>query len=56
MQLQHSMGIPGLLGMILLLVWAIGWALFGMHEFPWHLLVPIGIGLSLAQVVRRVAG
>lgn len=56
MRLQHSMGVPGLLGLILLLVWAIGWIVFGLHEFPWHLLVPVGIALSLAQVVRRVAG
>lgn len=56
MRLQHSIGIPGLLGLIILLVWAIGWIVFGFHEAPYHLLVPIGVALSLAQVVRRVSG
>ena len=48
-------GILGALGVLILLVWAIGFLVLGFHEGFFHLLVPLGIVLIAAQMVRRVA-
>ena len=50
---RQTLGIPGLLGTILLLVWAIGFLVLGVHGL-FHVLVPIAGVLILAQGVRRV--
>jgi hypothetical protein len=52
--MRQTVGIPGLLGIIILVVWAIGWIFLGFHEHFYHALVPVGIILLLSQVVRRV--
>ena len=52
--MRDTVGVPGLLGLVILVVWAVGWILLGMHEWPWHVLFPIGVVLLLVQVVRRV--
>lgn len=49
-----TIGIPGLLGALLLLVWAIGWTFFGVHDAAFHTLVLVGAGLCIVQGVRRV--
>ena len=49
-----TLGIPGAVGALLLLVWLVGWAVFGAHDRGWHLLVPVGVFLVLLQSVRRV--
>ena len=49
-----TLGVPGLVGALLLLAWVVGWALLGMHRGPFHLLVPAGLLLVLFQAVRRV--
>jgi hypothetical protein len=51
---RTTLGIPGLLGALLLLTWVVGWAAFGMHARGFHLLVPVGALLLLVQGVRRV--
>ena len=51
---RHSIGIPGLLGAVLLLVWAVGFVVLGMHGPLYHLLVPAAAVLMIAQGVRRV--
>lgn len=50
----RTIGVPGTLGVILLLVWLVGWTLFGAHANGFHLLVPIGAFLIILQGVRRV--
>jgi hypothetical protein len=50
---RHTLGIPGLLGALLLLVWLVGFLVLGMHGI-FHVLVPIAGVLILAQGVRRV--
>jgi hypothetical protein len=50
---RHTLGIPGLLGAILLAVWAVGFLVLGVHGL-FHVLVPIAAVLILAQGVRRV--
>jgi hypothetical protein len=52
---RRTFGIPGALGALILLVWAIGWIGLGWHDGPYHALVPIGIVLVLIQFGRRVA-
>lgn len=51
---RATVGIPGLVGVLVLLVWLVGWAAFGMHAGGWHVLVPVGAFLLLLQGVRRV--
>lgn len=53
---RRTAGLPGVLGAVLLAIWAFGFFLLGMHRGGWHLLVPIGAVLILAQVVRRLNG
>jgi hypothetical protein len=52
--MRDTVGVPGLIGLVVLVVWVVGWIVFGMHEGGWHFLFPIGVVLLLAQVVRRV--
>ena len=53
---RASFGILAPLGAIVLLVWAVGFVLFGMHAGYWHLLVPAGILLVLIQGIIRITG
>ena len=48
-------GLPGWLGALVLVVWAIGWIFFERRDGLYHLMVPIGAVLILIQVVRRIA-
>lgn len=48
-------GVPGILGLCILMFWAVGWIFLGWHNGLYHLLVPIGAVLILSQVVRRIA-
>lgn len=48
-------GILGIVGVALLVVWAIGFLVLGWHEGVWHVLVPLGMALCVVQGVRRVA-
>ena len=50
---RQTLGIPGLLGALLLVVWVVGFLLLGMHG-PFHLLVPIAGVLIVMQGIRRV--
>ncbi len=53
---RATVGVAGLLGAIVLVVWAVGFLLLGVHAGGWHLLVPVGLVLIIGQGVRRVAG
>ena len=48
-------GVLGFLGIIVFVVWAIGWIGFGLHEGHYHLLFVVAVALMIAQGVRRVA-
>jgi hypothetical protein len=50
---RQTLGIAGLLGAILLVVWAIGFLVLGAHGL-FHVLVPIAGVLIIAQGIRRV--
>ena len=50
---RATLGVPGLIGVLLLVVWLVAWALFGVHGLI-HALVPVGLFLILFQAVRRV--
>jgi hypothetical protein len=51
---RATLGIPGLVGALLLAVWLVGWAVFGVHARAFHALVPLGLVLIAVQAVRRV--
>jgi hypothetical protein len=51
---RQTIGIPGLLGAILLLVWAFGFIVLGVHGTVYHLLVPISGLLMISQGIRRL--
>lgn len=51
---RSTFGLPGIVGVLLLAVWLVGWAVLGVHRGPFHLLVPVGLFLILVQAVRRV--
>jgi hypothetical protein len=53
--MRQTIGIVGALAALTLLVWAIGWLFLGWHAGLFHLLVPLAIVLTIAQVARRVA-
>ena len=38
---RQTMGLPGLLGVIVLAAWLIGFVVFGIHGPLYHLLVPL---------------
>ena len=50
---RQTLGVPGLLGAILLLAWLFGFLIFGMHGL-FHVLVPVAALLIIVQGVRRV--
>ena len=50
---RQTLGVPGFLGAILLLIWAVGFLLLGMHGI-YHVLVPVALVLIIFQGVRRV--
>lgn len=47
-------GVLGFLGIVILFAWAVGWAVFGLHDSPYHLLFPVGVLMLVIQGVRRV--
>ena len=51
---RQTLGLPGLLGAILLIAWAFGFIVLGMHGALYHLLVPVAALLILAQGIRRL--
>jgi hypothetical protein len=51
---RQSLGAPGALGFLVLIVWAIGWLVLGWDDGAFHVLLPVGIVLMLAQVARRL--
>jgi hypothetical protein len=51
---RQTLGIPGLLGVILLLTWLVGFLVLGVHGKLFHLLVPLSGLLIIAQGVRRI--
>ena len=51
---RQTLGIPGILGAILLAVWLVGFLVLGLHGMPFHLLVPISGLLMIGQGIRRV--
>jgi hypothetical protein len=50
----QAFGVPGSLGVLLLVAWMVGWLLLGMHAGAFHLLVPTAIVLLIAQGIRRI--
>jgi hypothetical protein len=52
--MQRNLGILGALGMVIVLVWAVGWLMLGYHDGLYHALLPVGVLLILIQAVRRV--
>ena len=53
--LWHRFGILGILSALLIVVWAVGFVAFGVHDGTFHLLLLVGIVAGVAQWVRRVA-
>jgi hypothetical protein len=51
---RQTMGLPGLLGVIVLAAWLIGFVVFGIHGPLYHLLVPLAGLLIIGQGVRRI--
>ena len=51
---RHTLGIPGLLGVILLAVWAFCFFVLGVHGTLFHLLVPLAGLLIIAPGVLRL--
>jgi len=51
---RQTLGIPGLLGAIVLIAWAFGFVVLGMHGPLYHLMVPIAALLILGQGIRRI--
>ena len=51
---RHSIGILGLLGMVLVAVWLVGFVVFGLHDGLFHLLLPVGALCLIVQYVRRL--
>ena len=50
----RTVGVPGLLGALLLIVWAFGFLILGFHGSGYHLLVPAAGLLIILQGVLRV--
>lgn len=51
---RQTLGIPGLLGAIVLLAWAFCFLVLGIHGAMFHLLVPLAALLIIVQGVMRV--
>jgi membrane-bound ClpP family serine protease len=50
----RRVGILGIVGIAVFLVWFVGWIFLGKHDGLWHVLMLAGVVLMLAQAVRRV--
>lgn len=53
--LLHRFGLLGILGVLLLVVWTIGFFVLGIHDGLFHLLFPVGVLCLIVQGVRRLA-
>ena len=51
---RQTLGLPGLLGVILLAAWLVGFIVFGIHGPMYHLLVPVAGLLIIGQGIRRL--
>jgi len=51
---RRTLGIPGLLGAIVLLAWAFCFFVLGVHGTLFHLLVPLAALLIITQGVLRL--
>lgn len=51
---RQTLGIPGILGALLLLAWAFGFLVLGLHGTLYHLMVPVAGLLIILQGVRRI--
>jgi hypothetical protein len=51
---RQTFGVLGALGFLIVIVWAIGWLVLGWDDGTFHVLLPVGIVLMMAQVARRV--
>lgn len=51
---RQTLGIPGMLGALVLLAWAFCFLVLGLHGKLFHLLVPIAGLLIIVQGVRRL--
>ncbi len=54
--LWHRFGILGILSALLIVVWAVGFVAFGVHDGTFHLLLLVGFVSCVGEWVRRVAG
>jgi hypothetical protein len=55
MSTRLHLGVPGVLGALIVVAWFFGWVFLDLRDGPYHLLAGIGAFLMLFQVVRRVA-
>jgi hypothetical protein len=55
MSTRLHLGVPGVLGALIVVAWFVGWVFLDLRDGPYHLLAGIGAFLMLFQVVRRVA-
>lgn len=53
--LFQRFGILGILGVLLIVVWTIGFFTLGMHSGHFHILLGVGILCLAIQGVRRLA-
>ena len=53
--MRRNVGILGAIGILVLLVWPVGFVGLGLHEGLYHVPVPIGAVLLIAQATRRLA-
>ncbi|HEU4631768.1 MAG TPA: hypothetical protein VFS08_18610 [Gemmatimonadaceae bacterium] len=53
--LWHRFGLLGLLGILLIAAWLIGFLALGFHDGLFHLLLPVGALCLVVQYVRRLA-
>ena len=50
---RQTVGVLGALGVLLVVIWAVGFVAFGAHAHGWHALVAVGALLLIAQAVIR---
>jgi len=51
---RQTVGVPGALGALVFLVWAIGWLVLGWDDGEFHILLPVAIVLMMVQFGRRI--
>ena len=51
---RRTLGIPGLLGVLVLATWAFCFIVLGIHGALFHLLVPLAGLLMIGQGIRRL--